>query len=68
MNSKDDGYWTFMGPPLYDSSRPGSILSIYCSEEEQLDEVTEEEPELDTIWDEELLVTFNKDVEDVNYE
>ena len=43
-----------MGPPLYDSSRRGSIVSICCSEEEQLDEVTQVEPKLETIWDEEL--------------
>ena len=39
-NSKEDRYWTFMGSALYDSSILGSILSICCSEEERLDEVT----------------------------
>ena len=37
-----------MGPPFYDFSRIGSIVSICCSKEENLDEVTQEEPELDT--------------------
>ena len=44
------------------------IFSIYCSEKEKLDEVTQEEPKLDTIWDKELSVTSSKDVEDVTYE
>ena len=30
-NSVDDGYWTFMGPPLYDSSRLGSFFFIHSS-------------------------------------
>ena len=38
-NSKDDGYWAFMGPSFYDSSRPGSIVSIRCNEKEHFDEV-----------------------------
>ena len=57
-----------MGPPLYDSSRLGSVVSIYLSEKEHLDEVTQEEAKLDTILDEELLVTFSRDVEDITYE
>ena len=57
-----------MGPPFYDSSRLGSIFSICCSEKEQLDEVTQEEPKLDTIWDKELSVTSNRDVEDITHE
>ena len=57
-----------MGPPLYNSLIPGSIVSIRCIKEEQLDEVTQEEPELDTIWDQELLVTYNMDVEYITYE
>ena len=43
VNFEDNGYWTFIGPPLYDSSRPCSIVSIRCNEEELLDEVTQEE-------------------------
>ena len=39
-NYEEDGYWTFMGPPFYDSLRPGSIIFIGCSKEEQLDELT----------------------------
>ena len=31
VNYEDDGYWTFMGPHFYDSSRPSSIVSIHCS-------------------------------------
>ena len=43
-NFEDNGYYTFMGPPSYDSSRQGSIVSIRCNEKEQLDEVTQVEP------------------------
>ena len=43
-----------MGPPTYDSSTAGSIVSIRCNEKEHRDEVTQEELGLDTIWDEEL--------------
>ena len=57
-----------MGPPFYDSSSPGSIPSIRCNEKEQLDEVTQVEPELDTVWDEELSVTLSRDDEDMIYE
>ena len=57
-----------MGPPLYDSSIPSRIVSICCNKEEQLDEVTQEDPELDNVWDEELSVTSNMDVEDITYE
>ena len=35
---------------------------------QHIDEVTHVEPEFDTIWDEELLVTSNRDVEDITYE
>ena len=48
-NSEDDGYWTFMGPPFYDSSRLGSIVSILCNKEEHLDEVTHVERKFDTV-------------------
>ena len=57
-----------MGPPFYDSLRPGSIISIRCREKEQLDEVTQEDPELETMWDEELSITSSRDVEDITYE
>ena len=57
-----------MGPPLYDSSRLGSIISMCCSEEDKIYEVTQEEPELVTIWDEELSVTSSRDVEDITYQ
>ena len=67
-NYEDDGYWTFMGPPFYDSLRPGSIISIRCREKEQLDEVTQVEPKFDARWDEEILVTLSKDDEDMIYE
>ena len=67
-NYQNNFYWTFMVPPLYDSLRPGRIVSICYGEEEKLGEVTQEEPEIDIIWDEELLVTSSKDVEDVTYE
>ena len=67
MNSEDDGYWTFMGPPFYDSSRPGSVVSIQCSKEEQLDEVTHVEIEFNIVWVEELAVTLSKDDEDMIY-
>ena len=68
MNSEDDGYWIFMGPPLYDSLRPASLVSICWGEKDELDEVNHEEKEPDNIWDEELSVTSSKDVEDVTYE
>ena len=29
---EDNDYWKFMGPPFYDSSRPGSIVSIRRSD------------------------------------
>ena len=45
-NYEDDGYWTFMGPPFYDYWRPGSVVSIRCNKKEQLDEVTQVEPNL----------------------
>ena len=48
-NFEDNGYWTFLGPPLYDSSRPSSIVSRHCTDKEQLDEVTQVDPEFDTI-------------------
>ena len=67
-NYEDDGYWTFMCPPSYDSSTPSSIISIHCSEKEQLDEVTQVEPEFNSIWDEELLVTSSRDIGDITYE
>ena len=57
-----------MGPPFYDSLISSNIISICCSKEEHLDEVTQVEQELNTIWDEELLVTSSKDVEDITYE
>ena len=64
-NFEDDDYWTFMGPPLYDSSRPGSIISKHCNDKEQLDEDSQIEPEFDTIWDEELSITSSRDIEDM---
>ena len=57
-----------MGPPLYDSLRPGSIISISCCKKEQLDEVTQVESEFNTIWDEELSITSSRDIEDMTYE
>ena len=57
-----------MGPPSYDSSRPGSFVSICCNEKEQLDEVTRVEPKNDTVWDEELSATLSRDDEDMIYE
>ena len=57
-----------MGSPSYDSSRPGSFVSICCNEKEQLDEVTRVEPKNDTVWDEELSVTLSRDDEDMIYE
>ena len=68
MTGMDDGQWTFTGSPFYDSSRLGSVVSIRCSEKEQHDEVTQVEPEFDTIWDEELSVTLSRDDEDMIYE
>ena len=67
-NFEDYGYWTFMGPPLYDSSRPGSIVSKLCSDKEQLDEVNQIESEFDIVWDEELSITSSRDIEDMIYE
>ena len=57
-----------MGTPFYDFLRPGSILSIRCSKEEHLDEVTQVQPEFDTFWDEEISVSLSRDDEDMIYE
>ena len=57
-----------MVQPFYDSSRPGTVVSIRCSKEEHLDEVTQVELEFDTIWDEEISVTLRRDDEDMIYE
>ena len=35
---EDDDYWKFMGPSLYESLRPGSVVSRLCSDEEEVDE------------------------------
>ena len=53
-NYEEDGCWKFMGPPFYDSLILGSDVSICWSKKEKLYEVTQVEPELDTIWHEEL--------------
>ena len=57
-----------MVPPFYDSSTPSSMVSICCSKEENIYEVTHVEPEFDTIWDEELSITSSKDIQDMVYE
>ena len=57
-----------MGPPFYDSLISSNIISISCSKEEHLDEVTQVEPELNTIWDEEISATSYRDVEHITYE
>ena len=41
-----------MGPPFYDSLILGSIMCIGFRKGEQIDEVTQVEQELNTIWDE----------------
>ena len=46
----------------------GSIVSIHCIKEEHLDEVTQVEPEFDTVLDEEISVTLSRDDEDMIYE
>ena len=57
-----------MGPLFYDSQRPCSIVSIRCSKEEQLDELTQVEPKFNTIWDKELSITSSRDIENTTYE
>ena len=64
-NSEDDGYWTFMGSPFYDSLRPSSIVSIRCSKKEQLDEVIQVETKFDIVWYEDISVTLRKHDEDM---
>ena len=56
-----------MGPPFYDSLRPCSIVSICCRKKEQRDDITQVEPEFDTIWDEEVSVTLGRDDEEMIY-
>ena len=56
-----------MGPPLYDSSRPGSILSRFCSDGEEVDEANMDQLKLEfhPIWDEDIMITSGSDIEDI---
>ena len=47
-NYEDDGYWKFMGPPFYDSSRPGSVEPEFdtalCSLSRDVEDMIYEDP------------------------